>query len=313
MLSQIMYSRDLDEVVGKTLGDLTEEQGFNINLGFDPYFKPGELTDDELDQYKKDYEIDYSKLTANVSELKEWKVLTHYTERTDDSQDALYGGFTYAIFANDDNLVLAFRGSVGTVAKDPLKNPTCSWAEYNHDVKDCKGDWHNNFHVYPYTNDPGGNASETVIDMLSEANIDNLNLYITGHSRGGMLAQRAGAQVTLYDDLEEQLVEVAYFNGPGVVFSPFKIASNTPITPQDINIPIVIYTRLLTISKKVTRHIVCDNEGVIGVDLTSQLGWHLLLDIKIYQQYMQTEGESITGYLHSMYHFINRLKMYERG
>jgi len=99
---------------------------------------------------------------------------------------------------------LVFRGSVGDM-----------WTS----IQDQKGDWYRNYLVYPFKNDPDGQRAEDIADDIAKsALVGNKVFYITGHSRGGMLAQRAGIGI-VKNNLSSKLEKLVYYNGMGVVWT----------------------------------------------------------------------------------------------
>ena len=56
-------------------------------------------------------------------------------------------------------------------------------------------------------------------NYVGNSDFNNKKLYITGHSRGGMLAQRATAEL-IEKDKSKGLEELVYFNGMGIFFNP---------------------------------------------------------------------------------------------
>ena len=112
--------------------------------------------------------------TASPGEMKGWNLLEYHLEK-DYVEDYLYGGFAYAVYSKDDNIVIAFRGTTGAMGM--------KWS-----LVEGKGDWYNNYIKYPLDKDPG-------VDMVNDAILSIIrkyskrynkkNIYITGHSRGG--------------------------------------------------------------------------------------------------------------------------------
>ncbi|WP_305768836.1 Mbeg1-like protein [Candidatus Epulonipiscium viviparus] len=193
---------------------------------------------------------------ASVEELADWRVVDYFTERTDDTEDAKFGGFTYAVFELADNIVIAFRGSVGSAINTPLG----------------KGDWYNNMVTYPYGIDPGGIWAENAIkELYRTLDWEGKNVYVTGHSRGGMLAQRAAAAMVEFPEFESQLVSINYFNGMGIIFNYAEFpVLETSIHNNEVK------DDLASIAEKVNRHVMFRmKDGEIENDMTSKLGSHV--------------------------------------
>lgn len=142
--------------------------------------------------------------TASIAEMADWQLEYRFCSNGDAEKDRKYGGFCYGIFSNATNSVLVFRGSVGNQAAS---------------VATSRGDWYSNFFIYPFMDDPdGGLAEQTVQNLLRQGYADGRVFSITGHSRGGMLAQRAGVGLARNKQVD-RVKQIVYFNGMGVVFT----------------------------------------------------------------------------------------------
>ncbi len=181
--------------------------------------------------------------TGSVEELRGWSLLFRY----EISYSLGYeGGLCYGIFRKDDNLVVAVRGSEG------------DWY--------WSSDWDNNFLTYPWTTD---NDTETIMSRIcSDVNAfmrPGDKLYITGHSRGGMLAQRAAVSF-VEKGQADKITRVSYFNGIGVVFAKGLWGRGREW-----------YDSLESISSKVTRHYVKGDlvGDHLGVHVTDGISYNL--------------------------------------
>lgn len=180
--------------------------------------------------------------TASIRELQGWQLAYYWRSTQNVEDDKTYGGYCYGLFTNGTNAVLVFRGSVG---------------DRETSIKEKRGDWYRNFFVYPFVNDPDGQNAENIASTIAESGIvANKDFYITGHSRGGMLAQRAGVGL-VEENCESKLKELVYFNGMGVVFSTLNEEARE------------MRDSLKSISKK----IVCN---CIDGDIVSKLGTHVV-------------------------------------
>lgn len=170
--------------------------------------------------------------TASLEELKGWKLTAVFDNATIPGAPIGLEGIRFGIFEKDDNAVVAYRGS-STV-----------------------DDWANNILMYPQAIDIGvpvvQDSVENIIAMVSP----NKKLYITGHSRGGMLAQHAAAELVLWG-YGNRIAELAYFNGIGAIFNGWAEDEQT----------VIIKKSLETISNRISRY------WVYG-DIVDRIGWH---------------------------------------
>lgn len=147
--------------------------------------------------------------------------------------------FTATTYRNGDALVVAFRGTDGEL-----------------------GEWANNLLGY-------GVASYHVEELQARAYIEKIarrypdcDLYITGHSLGGYLAQIAAAHL-VQRGLDGGLARVAYFNGMGI-----NIVGVSGLPSMMINNQATLFT-LLTLGE--AGKLVCHR---IAGDIVSGLGAH---------------------------------------
>lgn len=218
ILSQVTYSRAIKD--NDILTKLGDNETKNTDAGF----------------YK----------TATIREMKDWRVLKYY-RKTPYNEDLTYGGFSYTLFYKDNNLVIAFRGSVGNQDKS---------------IKDKKGDWYRNYFVWSLRNDPDGIlAQEAINPILKKYYKKGINIYITGHSRGGMLAQRAMAQVGNTNE-GTKIKQLVYFNSLGVVRDDGAIWSNE------------IFNNLKMLKNKCIDMRI-EGRGEYNGDIVCRLGFHV--------------------------------------
>ena len=135
--------------------------------------------------------------TASIKELIGW----HLVCRLETFYDGNVGGLCYGVFVKDNNVVVAVRGTYGEFSL--IDNM----------------DWKNNILSYPFSSDPDTEMIMAKIDDIVNTYVHkNDKLYITGHSRGGMLAQRAAVGL-VQNNMSDKIEQVVYFNGIAVVFA----------------------------------------------------------------------------------------------
>lgn len=136
---------------------------------------------------------------ANVSDAADWNISNYKSEKSlGNSNSAIMDAVT---FKNGNNYVIAYRG---TDFPDVL--------EWIQDLLYIKGEHAQADAAYRY--------AQSEYDRIVREN-PNANIYVTGHSLGGYLAQVAGIAIV---EKEEQLgvsnnsrlAQVAYFNGMGI-------------------------------------------------------------------------------------------------
>ena len=235
MFSQLSYADNLYSLFGVDLSELSDAQS------------------SEMD----------SKLfnnTGSVKELKGWKVTAIY------DKDALQGNYdrvtyytnksvieTYSfvvpeqlrivVFQKDKNTVIAYRGSTFTF-----------------------DDWGNNLTRYGILrNDPGVPAvRDCVVAIFNNISL-NQKIYLTGHSRGGMLAQNATAEAVI-KGFNNRISGLTYFNGIGAFINVGGKDGESDMVKFGDN-----YSKnvepLLAISSKIRRH-------YVRGDAVDPIGWH---------------------------------------
>lgn len=141
---------------------------------------------------------------GNPEEVNDWKIVNYTTIETNRLKyrnDINVPKFTAMTFKKDNNIVIAYRGT----------------------DFDCLGDW---LQDTAYALGEAGQELATIkyADAIAKK-YPNARIYVTGHSLGGYLAQIGGAE--LVKNHEEQVEEIAYFNGIGLAaFSNIKEAIN---------------------------------------------------------------------------------------
>lgn len=137
-------------------------------------------------------------------EVNDWKIVNYTTIETNRLKyrnDINVPKFTAMTFKQDNNIVIAYRGT----------------------DFDCLGDW---LQDTAYALGEAGQELATIqyADAIAKE-YPNARIYVTGHSLGGYLAQIGGAE--LITNHKEQIEEIAYFNGIGLAaFSNIKEAIN---------------------------------------------------------------------------------------
>ena len=208
MLSKIIYNDDIKNNMGVDLSRLSPSLTSSIDEGF------------------------YG--TASVEELFGWRLVYRF----EISYPLGYGGgLCFGLFRKDDNLVVAVRGSDGSII--------------------YSADWYNNINTYTWTTDVDTETLMAKICPVVNSYLGpNDKLYITGHSRGGMLAQRAAVRF-VETGQQNKITRLVYFNGIGVVFAKGLWGTGRGW-----------YDDLESISRKVTRY------NVDG-DVVDQIGYHV--------------------------------------
>lgn len=172
---------------------------------------------------------------ADLEELKGWKLTAVFDNATVQGAPS---ALRFGIFEKDDNAVVAYRGSTFTT-----------------------DDWGNNIFTYPFHVDPGvaavHDSAENIIAMVSP----NKKIYITGHSRGGMLAQHAAAALVA-QGYGNRIAELAYFNGIGAVCDVFDEIDYSQVYEN-----IIVKKALEAISNKISRY-------YVHGDVVDCIGWH---------------------------------------
>lgn len=130
---------------------------------------------------------------ATTEEVKDWKIINYAKMRTTLTNGS--GLFTAITFQRDNDIVIAYRGT---------------------DFDDL-GDWMQDL-AYGIV---GFTGQETITQnyalKIAEA-FPNSNIYITGHSLGGYLAQIGGAALVGNENYKDNVAQIAYFNGMGLHF-----------------------------------------------------------------------------------------------
>lgn len=127
---------------------------------------------------------------AHVNEMEKWKVVDY----TEDNRVIKIDNFSATTYKNGNNVIIAYRGT----------NENLEWL----DNVVCYG--LGNYH----TEEEQARAYARRIVQL----YPNCNIYITGHSLGGYLAQIGTAEL-VQCGMDSNLKRVAYFNGIGVAFN----------------------------------------------------------------------------------------------
>lgn len=237
MFSAISYADDIHSIIGK---DLSEVTGI-AQTSVDPHLRR----------------------TAGYEELKGWKLTAVYDKGVmagkykkinklfgfewEGREVAIPDHLRICVFQKDNNAVIAYRGSSGELWED---------------------DWTNNFIRYGVLrNDPGIPAVRaSVVDIINNIP-SNKQVYITGHSRGGMLAQNAAAEAVL-QGYGPRITNLTYFNGIGA-FIDVGGHDGTDDKVLGYNYENTILP-LEEISPKIRRH------AVIG-DMVDPIGRHAVL------------------------------------
>lgn len=134
---------------------------------------------------------------ASTNEVSDWKIVNYTKFNT-----TVFNGtaqFAAMTFKRDNDIVIAYRGT---------------------DFDDI-GDWTQDFFygLIGYAGQEG--VTQDYAKIVAEyytKNNDNINIYVTGHSLGGYLAQIGGAELASNANYSDNLKEVSYFNGMGLQF-----------------------------------------------------------------------------------------------
>lgn len=127
---------------------------------------------------------------AHVGEMGKWKVVDY----TEDNRVIKIDNFSATTYKNGDNVIIAYRGT----------NETLEWL----DNVVCYG--LGNYHT---EEEQAREYARKIVQLYP-----NCNIYITGHSLGGYLAQIGTAEL-VQQDMDSNLKRVAYFNGIGIAFN----------------------------------------------------------------------------------------------
>ncbi len=134
---------------------------------------------------------------ATTEEVSDWKIVNYAKFNT----TVLKGTaeFTAMTFKQGNNIVIAYRGT---------------------DFDDI-GDWAQDllYGIVGYAGQEGVAQDYARIVAKHYLNENpNINIYVTGHSLGGYLAQIGGAELVGDDRLKNNVKEISYFNGMGLKF-----------------------------------------------------------------------------------------------
>lgn len=153
---------------------------------------------------------------ASTDEVSDWKIVNYTKFNT-----TVFNGtaqFSAMTFKKDNDIVIAYRGT---------------------DFDDI-GDWTQDFFygLIGYAGQEG--VAQDYARIVAEyytKNNNNINIYITGHSLGGYLAQIGGSTLASNENYSDNLKEVSYFNGMGLQFwsNIIPALSSTSISRHGVN------------------------------------------------------------------------------
>lgn len=150
------------------------------------------LSDEEEDTYSY---LFYG--LASTSEVADWKIVNYTKFRTTVIKGT--AEFTAMTFKKGNNIVIAYRGT---------------------DFDDI-GDWTQDIMYgligYAGQERVAQDYAKIVAKHYIEEN-NNINIYVTGHSLGGYLAQIGGAALAEEEKYINNIKEIGYFNGMGLHF-----------------------------------------------------------------------------------------------
>lgn len=131
---------------------------------------------------------------ASTSEVKNWQILNYCKVKTVEPSLDNCAEFSAMTFKNDNNIVISYRGT---------------------DFEDV-GDWTQDI-CYGLIGATGQEDEAQKYALTVAKKYPNSNIYITGHSLGGFLAQIGGASL-LNSKYKNNVKEITYFNGMGLLF-----------------------------------------------------------------------------------------------
>ena len=211
---------------------------------------------------------------AKIEELKGWKVYkTHYD---------FISGFQAVALKNGSNIIVAHRGS---------NNPLKSNESLLSNTWDTYADWLATNVISGLTgmNQQAPNARSFINEIVA-AN-PNSKIYITGHSLGGQLSYIAAAEAFRRNNGE--IKKVVVFNGAGFRINGFEGIGNWFGADTES-------------SRLESNSYLIQNHRVIG-DIVPILPLHHHYG----QEFTYVANLEVSN--HSMYTFIDKLRMYERG
>lgn len=134
---------------------------------------------------------------ASTNEVSDWKLVNYTKYRTTIIKGI--AEFTAMTFKKGNNIVIAYRG---TDFDDP-----------GYWIQDGK------YMLLGYAGqeDVAQDYAKAVANYYKTQN-SNINIYVTGHSLGGYLAQIGGAALVGDNNLVNNVKEISYFNGMGLNF-----------------------------------------------------------------------------------------------
>ncbi len=162
---------------------------------------------------EKYYFLNGASLEATSNDSKDsgiankWTVIDYVNERYFDNvldKDTLFSATT---FQNDNNIVIAYRGTNESIGEWVWNILGCGLLD---------------FHIEEIP------AAEYALNIAKKH--PNSNIYITGHSLGGYLAQIGAAKLLQSRDVN--LKKVAYFNGIGLAFN--SLTDNIKIPEKEV-------------------------------------------------------------------------------
>ena len=167
------------------------------------------------DEKENTYSYLFYGLTS-TDEVSDWKIVNYTKFNT-----TVFNGtaqFSAMTFKRDNNIVIAYRGT---------------------DFDDI-GDWTQDFFygLIGYAGQEG--VTQDYAKIVAEyytKNNNNINIYVTGHSLGGYLAQIGASALSSDDKYADNLKEVSYFNGMGLQFwsNIIPSLSSTSISRYGVN------------------------------------------------------------------------------
>jgi len=166
-------------------------------------------------KYLHDYDKNEFMSLASVRELEGWrKAYGVVNLKNKHSVEEKEIGFAANVYVKDKNVVIAFRGSSDRI--DWKQNVTSTV---------------NSVKLHPQTKDVENFIKQTMNSFIKD---DSYNLYVTGHSLGGLLALHGTYEVEK-SEYKNALKRTATFNGLGVErFAPRDIKKTLKATSDII-------------------------------------------------------------------------------
>lgn len=210
----------LDPVTGQPLAEenyisslksdsknLLGKLGNNIGKGFQAFMASATTGNQQESENSEKYYFSKIASVDSTPFLKDWSLVDAFDATSIPNWADKYGIMSAQTYKKGKNIVIAFRGTDLTDIYDWLANDV-SYATNNDSKQDAAAK----------------NYARTIAEIYNKNNPNPYNIYITGHSLGGYLAQIAASDLIPIDSYANSsnplnLKRVVYFNGMGLFFT----------------------------------------------------------------------------------------------